>query len=71
MEYLIRKENNYTFTIVKWDNEPIGEYKVTTGNKKWFCNCPQNFYRHLQCKHIHMAKECIAKGTPQPYITER
>lgn len=70
VEYIIRKENDRIYTVIKWEDEPLGEYKVTTGNKKWFCNCPNCYYRHRQCKHIAMVKGCIAKGTPQPYSVE-
>jgi DNA-directed RNA polymerase subunit RPC12/RpoP len=30
-----------------------GEYAVTKVNGEWMCECPDNKYRHVQCKHIH------------------
>jgi putative transposase len=29
-----------------------GEYFVTKANGEWFCQCPDNQYRHAKCKHI-------------------
>lgn len=30
-----------------------GEYTVNKVNGEWLCDCPDNTYRHVQCKHIH------------------
>ena len=30
-----------------------GEYTVTKVNGEWLCNCPDNKYRNVPCKHIH------------------
>jgi transposase-like protein len=30
-----------------------GEYTVNKINGEWTCTCPDNTYRHVQCKHIH------------------
>ncbi|MGD6809896.1 MAG: SWIM zinc finger family protein [Candidatus Bathyarchaeia archaeon] len=30
-----------------------GEYTVNKINGEWFCDCPDNKYRHATCKHIH------------------
>jgi putative transposase len=30
-----------------------GEYTVNKINHEWFCDCPDNKYRHVPCKHIH------------------
>ncbi|MFB3889845.1 MAG: transposase, partial [Candidatus Bathyarchaeia archaeon] len=30
-----------------------GEYAVTKVNGEWMCECPDNKYRHVACKHIH------------------
>jgi putative transposase len=30
-----------------------GEYAVNKINGEWFCDCPDNKYRHATCKHIH------------------
>jgi putative transposase len=29
-----------------------GEYYVTKANGEWLCQCPDNQYRHVKCKHI-------------------
>lgn len=30
-----------------------GEYCVTKVDREWVCECPDNKYRHVECKHIH------------------
>ena len=30
-----------------------GEYCVTKVDGEWVCQCPDNTYRHVECKHIH------------------
>jgi len=30
-----------------------GEYAVTKIDHEWICECPDNKYRHVECKHIH------------------
>ena len=30
-----------------------GEYAVTKIDQEWICECPDNKYRHVSCKHIH------------------
>ncbi len=30
-----------------------GEYAVSQVDKEWVCECPDNKYRHVACKHIH------------------
>jgi hypothetical protein len=30
-----------------------GEYAVTKIGGEWTCECPDNKYRHVECKHIH------------------
>ncbi len=30
-----------------------GEYAVNKINHEWFCDCPDNKYRHVNCKHIY------------------
>jgi putative transposase len=30
-----------------------GEYTVNRVNGEWLCDCPDNKYRHVPCKHIH------------------
>lgn len=33
-----------------------GEYAVTKIDHEWICECPDNKYRHIECKHIHAIK---------------
>lgn len=33
-----------------------GEYAVTKVDGEWMCECPDNKYRHVECKHIHAVK---------------
>jgi transposase-like protein len=33
-----------------------GEYAVTKIEGEWICQCPDNTYRHVECKHIHAVK---------------
>jgi transposase-like protein len=30
-----------------------GEYAVSMVDHEWICECPDNKYRHVKCKHIH------------------
>lgn len=43
------EENFYT---VHSQSQDI-EYAVTKVDGEWMCECPDNKYRHVQCKHIH------------------
>jgi transposase-like protein len=45
-------ENFYT---VKSQNGN-GEYAVTKVDLEWICECPDNKYRHVECKHIFATK---------------
>ncbi len=33
-----------------------GEYAVTKVDNEWICECPDNKYRHVECKHIYAIK---------------
>lgn len=33
-----------------------GEYAVTKVDKEWICECSDNKYRHVECKHIYAIK---------------
>ncbi len=33
-----------------------GDYAVTKVDDEWVCQCPDNTYRHVECKHIHAVK---------------
>ncbi|HSV48770.1 MAG TPA: SWIM zinc finger family protein, partial [Candidatus Acidoferrales bacterium] len=39
------------FYIVK-SQSGNGEYTVNKINNEWVCDCPDNTYRHVPCKHI-------------------
>jgi putative transposase len=41
-----------TFYTVK-SQSGNGEYAVTKVDKEWICECPDNKYRNVICKHIH------------------
>ena len=41
-----------TFYTVK-SQSGNGEYAVTKVDEEWICECPDNKYRHVICKHIH------------------
>jgi putative transposase len=40
-----------------------GEYTVNRINGEWFCECPDNIYRHTPCKHIHAVNFSLAVRT--------
>jgi putative transposase len=44
-----------TFYTVKSQNGN-GEYAVTRIDHEWICECPDNKYRHAECKHIYAVK---------------
>jgi hypothetical protein len=72
MDYFIRKEV-IGWTVLKWDTTPLENYTVHQDrrNGRWSCTCPQNRYRKTGCKHIDMVLQCVARGTPQPFVVER
>ena len=70
MEYIIRQDNNYQFSVIKFDGQPLDEYHLIKGNSGYKCSCPDAVYRKHKCKHTKMVKECIARGVPQPFIME-
>jgi len=49
-----------------------GEYTVNKVNGEWLCDCPDNKYRHVSCKHIHAVifsqsiKEAVKVRTIKP-----
>lgn len=44
-----------TFYTVKSQSHE-GEYAITKVDGEWLCECPDNKYRHVTCKHIHAIK---------------
>jgi transposase-like protein len=49
------KRIDETFYTVKSQNGN-GEYAVTKVDHEWICECPDNKYRHVECKHIYATK---------------
>src|SRR3990170_4304146 len=47
----INRIDNYTYTV-KSQSRNI-EYTVSKVDNEWLCECPDNAYRHVKCKHIH------------------
>jgi len=55
-----------------------GEYAVTKVDQEWICECPDNKYRHVECKHIYAirflqsirAEVAIARIAPIENLTE-
>src|SRR3990170_3686050 len=46
----INRIDNYTYTV-KSQSRNI-EYTVSKVDNEWLCECPDNAYRHVKCKHI-------------------
>lgn len=46
------KQIEENFYVVK-SQSGNGEYVVTKVDGEWVCECPDNKYRHVACKHIH------------------
>src|SRR5271157_3370392 len=44
-----RVEGNF-YTVQSQNGN--GEYAVSMVDKEWICECPDNKYRHVKCKHI-------------------
>lgn len=38
-------------------------YHVGITNNKWFCSCPANVLRNMNCKHIKAVKSCMVFNT--------
>lgn len=67
MYYLIRRDNNFSFTVTKWDDGtmPIRDYKVWYDKKNQLqCNCPSGRYRGY-CRHKDYVKNFVAMGEPE------
>jgi putative transposase len=47
----ISRVDELTFTVKSQSGK--GEYCVTKVCGDWVCECPDNKFRHVQCKHIH------------------
>ena len=44
-----------------------GGYSVTRFGQNWMCDCPDNRYRHLPCKHIHAVESKHPSKSAWPY----
>lgn len=47
----IKRIDDYTYTVKSQSHN--GEYIITKVDNEWLCECPDNKYRHVLCKHIH------------------
>jgi transposase-like protein len=50
----VKRVDDYLYTVKSQSNN--GEYCVTKVDDEWVCQCPDNTYRHVECKHIHAVK---------------
>ena len=51
LEGQVSRVDDYIYTVKSQSGN--GEYIVNKVNGQWMCECPDNTYRHLACKHIH------------------
>src|SRR5208283_2910495 len=47
----VKRIDDYLYTVKSQSGN--GEYAVTKVDDEWVCQCPDNTYRHVECKHIH------------------
>ena len=47
----VNRIDDYLYTVKSQSGN--GEYAVTKVDDEWVCQCPDNTYRHVECKHIH------------------
>lgn len=47
----IQRIDEYLYIVKSQSNR--GEYTVNKVDDEWLCECPDNQYRHIPCKHIH------------------
>ena len=47
----INRIDDYLYTVKSQSGN--GEYTVHKVDSEWLCDCPDNTYRHIPCKHIH------------------
>jgi len=50
-ENQIRRIDENTYTVKSQSHD--GEYCISKVCGEWLCECPDNKYRHVKCKHIH------------------
>src|SRR4030066_1326646 len=46
----IKRVDDFTYSVKSQSHE--GEYCITKVDGQWLCECPDNAYRHVKCKHI-------------------
>ncbi|MFA5365699.1 MAG: IS6 family transposase [Candidatus Bathyarchaeia archaeon] len=47
----IKRVDDCIYTVKSQSHD--GEYCITKVDGEWLCECPDNKYRHVTCKHIH------------------
>src|SRR4030043_814559 len=47
----IKRIDDFTYTVKSQSG--MGEYIISKVDGEWICECPDNKYRHVKCKHIH------------------
>ena len=47
----VNRIDDYLYTVKSQSGN--GDYAVTKVDDEWVCQCPDNTYRHIPCKHIH------------------
>lgn len=50
----VSRIDDYLYTVKSQSGN--GDYAVTKVDDEWVCQCPDNTYRHVECKHIHAVK---------------
>jgi transposase-like protein len=47
----VKRIDDYLYTVKSQSGN--GDYAVTKVDDEWVCQCPDNTFRHIPCKHIH------------------
>jgi transposase-like protein len=47
----VKRVDDFLYVVKSQSNN--GEYTVNKVDGQWLCDCPDNKYRHVDCKHIH------------------
>jgi transposase-like protein len=47
----VKRIDDFTYTVKSQSR--MGEYIISKVDGEWICECPDNKYRHVKCKHIH------------------
>jgi hypothetical protein len=61
----LEKVNFSTFWVKSQSGK--GGYSVTNFNGVWSCDCPDNRYRQIKCKHIY-AVEASVSGAGKSWL---